>query len=177
MCFGLEKFHTYVYGRHIIVQNNHKPLEIIQRKPIHAAPPRLQCMLLKLQKYDYIIQYVPGKDMVLADRLSQFPSHGNNSPIILHHNIQTAHFNSEHLNTIRGATEREPIHSTIYKLTLNGWPETIRTVPCISHHFWGTRDELTVEDGVLLKGNRVCIPPELHDRTFYDLHDGHLGIE
>ena len=32
--FGLEKFHTCVYGRHIIVQNDHKPLEMIQRKPI-----------------------------------------------------------------------------------------------------------------------------------------------
>ena len=31
VCFGLEKFYTYVYGRHIIVQNDHKPLEMIQR--------------------------------------------------------------------------------------------------------------------------------------------------
>ena len=62
---GLEKFHIYVYHRHITVQNNHKPLEMTQRKPIQAAPPRLQHMLLKLQKYDYTIQYIPGKDMVL----------------------------------------------------------------------------------------------------------------
>ena len=112
--FILEKFHTYVYGRHIIVQNDHKPLEMIQRKPIHAALPRLQCMLLKFQKYDYIIQYVPGKDMVLTDRLSNFPSCSNNSPIVLHHNIQTINFNSECLKIIRGATERDPIipHST-----------------------------------------------------------------
>ena len=42
VCFGLEKFHTYVYGQHITVQNNHKPLEMIQKKPIHAALPHLQ---------------------------------------------------------------------------------------------------------------------------------------
>ena len=57
--FGLEKFHTYVYSRHIIAQNDHKPLEMIQRKPIQAALPRLQHMLLKCQKYDYTIQYNP----------------------------------------------------------------------------------------------------------------------
>ena len=108
VCFGLEKFHTYVYGRHIIVQYDHKPLEMIQRKPIHAAPPKLQCILLKLQKYDYNIQYVPGKDIVLADRLSCFPSHSNRSPIILHHNIQKIHFNSECLNTIRGCNRERP---------------------------------------------------------------------
>ena len=140
VCFGLEKFHTYVYSRHIIVQTNHKPLEMIQRKPIHVEPPRLQCMLLKLQKYNYTIQYVPGKDMVLADRLLHFPSCSNSSHnIVLHHKIQTINFNSECLNIIRGATERDPIHYTLYRLTLNGWSDTIRTVPCIAHHFWGSK--------------------------------------
>ena len=28
-----------------------------------------------------------------------------------------------------------------------------------------------------MKDNRVCISPELHHRTLYDLHDGHLGVE
>ena len=40
VCFGLEKFHTYTYGRHVIIENDHKPLEMIQHKPIHAAPPK-----------------------------------------------------------------------------------------------------------------------------------------
>ena len=150
---------------------------MIQRKPIQAALPRLQCMLLKLQKYDYTIQYIPGKDMVLADRLSRFPSCTENSPIILHHNIHTINFNSEHLNIIRGATERDPIHSTLYRLTLNGWPENFRSVSHIACHFWSYHDQLTVENGVLIKSDRVCIPPELQDRTLYDLHYGHLGVE
>ena len=30
MYFGLEKFHTYIYGRHVMVQNDHKLLEMIQ---------------------------------------------------------------------------------------------------------------------------------------------------
>ena len=39
VCFGLEKFHTFLYGRYITIQNDHKPLEMIQQKPIHAMPP------------------------------------------------------------------------------------------------------------------------------------------
>ena len=175
--FGLEKFHTFIYGRHIIVQNDHKPLEMIQRKPIQAALPRLQCMLLKLQKYDYTIQYIPGKDMVLAVSLSRFPSCIENSPIILQNNIHTINFNSEHLNIIKGATERDPINSTLYRLTSNGGPENFRSVPCITRHFWSYCDQLTVENGVLIKSDRVSIPPELQDRTIYDLHSGHLGVE
>ena len=64
-----------------------------------------------------------------------------------------------------------------YRLTLNGWSENFRSVPCIARHFWSYRDQLSVENGVLIKSDRVCIPPELQDRTLYDLHDGHLGVE
>ena len=74
VCFGLEKFRTYLYGRHVIIENNHKPLEMIQHKPIHAAYPRLQQMLLCMQKYNYTICYKLHKGMVLADFLSHFPS-------------------------------------------------------------------------------------------------------
>ena len=99
-CFGLEKFHSYIYGRHIIVESDHKPLEMIQHKPIHAAPPRLQQMLLHMQKYDYIIHYKPGKDMVLAGHLSHFPSNSNYLPITLAHNIQHVQLSSADLDII-----------------------------------------------------------------------------
>lgn len=39
--FGLEKFHQYTYGRDVKVQSDHKPLEIIMKKPLHIAPKRL----------------------------------------------------------------------------------------------------------------------------------------
>ncbi|CAC5402113.1 unnamed protein product [Mytilus coruscus] len=69
--FGLEKFHSYTYGRTVNVISDHKPLESIMKKPLHAAPKRLQRMLLRLQKYEIILQYRPGKEMYLADTLSR----------------------------------------------------------------------------------------------------------
>ena len=98
VCFGLEKFHTYIYGRHITVHNDQKPLEMIQKKPIHTAPPHLQRMLLCLQKSDYTIQYKPGKETVLADRLSTFPSRKENMPIKLNQNIHNIYFAPYNLN-------------------------------------------------------------------------------
>ena len=70
VCFSLEKFHTYMHNRHVIVENEHKPLKMIQHKPINASPPQPQQMLLCMQKYDYTIQYKSGENMVLADYLS-----------------------------------------------------------------------------------------------------------
>lgn len=71
--FGCERFHTYVYGKNFTVESDHKPLEMIQHNPLTAAPPRLQRMLLRLQPYDMIIRYRPGKEILLADGLSRLP--------------------------------------------------------------------------------------------------------
>ena len=120
---------------------------------------------IMLTKYKYIIQYIPGKDMVLADRLSRFPSHKKYAPIEIHQKIQHGQFNSVCLSIIRGAIERDPVHATAYCLTLNGWPHRIQDVLCITHHFLSTRDELTIKEGLLLKGNKSHIPLELYKRT------------
>ena len=70
--FGVERFHTYVYGRTFTVYTDHKPLEQIQRKTLADAPVHLQRMLLRLQGYDCTIVYRPGKEMLLADTLSRY---------------------------------------------------------------------------------------------------------
>ena len=44
--WSLERFHMYTYGRKVTVQSDHKPLEIISRKPLYKAPKRLQSLLL-----------------------------------------------------------------------------------------------------------------------------------
>ena len=44
--FGCKRFHEYMYGRRVIVESDHKPLEAILKKPLAAAPPLLQRMIL-----------------------------------------------------------------------------------------------------------------------------------
>ena len=69
--FAVKKFHQYAYGVRVNVQSDHKPLENILRKPLGAAPSRLQRMLLQLQRYDLDVIYKPGKEMLIADTLSR----------------------------------------------------------------------------------------------------------
>ena len=62
--FGFERFHSYLYGRNnIFVETDHKSLEAIFKKPLSSAPLRLQKMLLRLQKYNFEIQYKRGTEM------------------------------------------------------------------------------------------------------------------
>ena len=47
------------------------PLVIIMKKPIHTATPRIQKMLLKLQRCNINLVYKPGKEVYIADTLSR----------------------------------------------------------------------------------------------------------
>ena len=66
---GCGKFDQYIYGRKVLVETDHKLLVSINKKPIHAAPERLQRMLLYSQKYDIDLQYKKGQEMHIADAL------------------------------------------------------------------------------------------------------------
>ena len=69
--FALQRFDQYVYGRAVIVESDHQPLETISKKPLRDVPRRIQRMMLKLQRYDVTITYKRGTTLVLADTLSR----------------------------------------------------------------------------------------------------------
>ena len=71
IAFGMEKFETYLYGRKVVVESDHKPLEAILKKGLLSAPKRLQRMLLRLQRYDIEVIYKKGTLMFMADTLSR----------------------------------------------------------------------------------------------------------
>jgi len=71
ICFACGKFRQYIIGQNVAVQTDHKPLEVIMKKPLHEAPLRLQKMMLKLQPYQLEVTYCRGGDMVIADPLSR----------------------------------------------------------------------------------------------------------
>ena len=69
--FGLERLHHYTYGQTTTIQTDHEPLTSIWKKSIVSASPRLQRLLLRLAQYDVDIQYLRGKENVIADALSR----------------------------------------------------------------------------------------------------------
>ena len=68
--FGYQRFHQYIYGKKVIIQSDHKPLEAIMKKPLQNSPLQLQRMLLSLQIYDIDLVYLAGKENILAHTLS-----------------------------------------------------------------------------------------------------------
>ena len=50
--FGMEHNHQYVYGTKVTLWTDHKPLQIIAKKPLAAAPKRIQRLMMRLTQYD-----------------------------------------------------------------------------------------------------------------------------
>ena len=69
--FAFERFHHYVYGYTATVQTDHKPLVSVWKKSIVCNSPHLQRLLRRLSQYDVNIEYLKGKDNVVADALSR----------------------------------------------------------------------------------------------------------
>ena len=69
--YALEKWHQFTYGRPVVVHSDHKPLHAITKKHLDRAPKRLQSMLIRALAYDIEVEYLEGKKMLLADKLSR----------------------------------------------------------------------------------------------------------
>ena len=41
--------------------------------------------------------------------------------------------------------------------------------------YWSSRDSLTVEDGLILKGEKIIIPKPIQQEVLHKLHEGHQG--
>ncbi|KAL0963940.1 hypothetical protein UPYG_G00315590 [Umbra pygmaea] len=146
--FACIKFKDYVYGKPIVVETDHQPLVTILKKPIHTAPARLQRMLLQLQTYDITLVYKRGKQMYLADTLSRAPNKTSQCP----------------------ATEDTFEVMCVSYISTNRLEELGHTQPRI-------RDELVVDDGIVIKGQRTVIPHSLHREYINIIHRGHPGLE
>ena len=62
-------------------------------------------------------------------------------------------------------------------MIVKGWPDTLQEVPPAIRCYWSFRDVLFIEDGLILKGQRLLIPNSLCEDILEQLHYGHLGIE
>ena len=174
--FALERFHTYIYGKAVIVQSDHKPLENIQFKNLSKAPPRLQRMLLRIQPYSCTIQYKAGKDMIFADYLSRI-SPTPSKEIELDHMICQVSISEEKFKTLQEETAKDAELSCLASQIIRGWPEKTKDVPHAIKKYWSMRDFLSIEDGLVVKNTAVVIPESMKKLILTRLHEGHQGIE
>ena len=176
--FGCAKFAEYIVGRDVTVESDHKPLEAIMKKPLHVAPLRLQRMLVQLQRFPGInVVYKRGDSLHLADALSRAHleeqlTNAEQLDINLVEDVISDH----QLARFAEATKEDAILSDLQQVILSGWPDSKGQVPPNAQEFWNYRDELTVAQGLIVKGQKIVVPSSLRGEMLEKLHEGHLGI-
>ena len=182
--FGCRRFHQYLYGQEITVRTDHKPLESITKKALATAPPRLQRMLLQLQKYNLKIVHIPGKEIPVADTLSRKylppePEDNMTDDLDLHVHMVTKNLpvSDQKMKQLRLATSADTQLQSLMSVINLGWPEARSDCPPNITEFWNFRDELSVIDGIILKGHRILVPKALRAEMLDKIHSSHLGIE
>ena len=146
-----------------------------QPVPIHAAA-RLQRWALILASYNYKIEYRSTTAHADADSMSRLPLPQTWS--LKCENIECFFLEPDIVTNvtsqmIKRQTQVDPVLSKVYNYVISGWPSVIDpTLVPIKNK----RDELTTQQGCVLWGTRVVVPPSLQEKVLHELHETHPGI-
>ena len=79
------------------------------------------------------------------------------------------------LKEIQKAQDENEICKKVKKYCKDQWPDKDHVTPVVKP-YWSVQGELTVVDGLLLKGARLVIPSSLQRQTLNQIHEGYQGI-
>ena len=153
--WACEKFDRYLVGlKTFSVVTDHKPLvPLINTKDLSETPLRCQRMLMRLMRFNVKANYVPGKDMLVADTLSRSPVSTTESSS--HEEVQ-AHVSDVQsswqvsdagLAKIRAETLKDVNLKAAMEYTIHGWPQYKEVVQLAARDFFIIRGELSLHDG------------------------------
>ena len=161
-----------------------KPLvPLLSNKRLDGLPPRVLRFQLRLDRFDFAIQHVPGKLLYTTDALSQAPLTETNADSLELQEVET--FISEvtkqslpptALGVYRQKQVEDPVCSKVMEYCKSGWPRKhllqSKVIP-----YWKLRSSLTMCNNLLLYNNRIIIPTSLQKDVMKRIHEGHQGIE
>ena len=185
LLFAITHFKHFTYGRLVHVITDHKPLVSSFRKSLVDSSPRLTRMLIQLLDYTLCVRYQPGAQMHLSDAISRLSTHDSNTgstienlDVSVHTIKELTGFNSLSVAKICQHTTKDPAMQQLIQHINDGFPDSSAKCPEAIHPFFSFRDELSVCNGIVLKGhNRIIIPESLRAQAMNILHNkAHLGL-
>lgn len=180
--YACRKFHNYIWGKKIVIHSDHLPLMSIFRKNIaQIVSDRIVRMRLSLLKYDLDVQYLPGKQMFIADLLSRnclSTTYNNEIEVTGYiHNIYKPD-NLLSYELIKNEINQNPDFCKIIDYIDNGWPNNKNNIGNseIVRHYFKIRNQLMHTEGIIYFNDRIVIPDKLKELALKMLHSGHHGV-
>ena len=126
-------------------------------------------------------QWLPGKENVIADALSRVsPKESTDEtiqlPIVTVNYLSISRIGEDDLRELHAETATDPELQALSRLIFEGWPEKRNQIQETLHAYWSYCDELTIEDGIIMKNHRFIVPKTLKTKYRERIHEGHLGV-
>ena len=181
-----ERFADYLIGLEFHIETDHKPLvPLLSTRNLEDLPARVQRFRMRMMRFTYSISHVPGKSLYTADTLSRAPLVRplNREEEKLEVDVQ-AYVDSivkylpateDRLEDFRSQQQQDEITRQLITYCSEGWPEKLQ-LPGPLKVCWPERSDLTVQHGLLMKGNRLVVPLPMRIDVLEKLHDAHQGI-
>ena len=181
--WSCDHFEKYLIGKHFLIQTDHRPLvATLKSKRLDELSPRLQRFKLRILRFSYDIEYVPGRSQVVPDAMSRAPLKSNVNYLSINEvNSYSTYVQSTipisdvQIEKLKINQENDVILKEIFKYCQNSWPP-IDDIPLEHKIFVPIKNELTVVNGILMRGNRLVIPNGMRSEILSKIHAGHMGI-
>ena len=182
--WACEKFSMYVLGKKFAIETDHKPLvPLLGSKHLDSLPPRVLRFRLRLARFDYSIEHVPGKHLYTANTLSRAPTASESdtsledlAELAMDACIADLPASQERLSEYERAQTSDPLCSLVTKYCRSGLPSKNHIDDAIKP-YWEVRGELTLHGDLLLCGTRFIVPASMQRETLEKIHQGHQGIQ
>ena len=157
-----------------------KPLQTILAKCLTEATLQLQWLLIHTFPYDFTVRYIKGSSNQLADCLSRLGCQKDKielPKLKIHAITRQLPATADRLNQFCNETTQDEKLVLLKHIVQTGWLQDIHDLPKEIQPYWTFCEEMTIEDGLLLKGTHIIIPQTLCKEIIQLLHTGHLRLE
>ena len=131
----------------------------------------LEHWAMRLMRYSFSIVHVPGKYLYTADALSRAPLRGTidrgseefHREVNFYVNAVLVQLpaSDRRLEEIRREVAKDDTLAIVSRYVKTGWPDDKRKVHGPVTVYWPERGNLSIHDGLLLRGARLVVPPSL----------------
>ena len=180
--FGVKRFHSYLLGHHFLLFTDHKPLLALfneHRSTSPQASARIRRWSLFLSAYEYTLKFRDTLSHSNADALSRLPlevvpATSDPPPEVI---LLLEHMSESPVTAqcIRNSTSKDPLLSSVFRYIRSGWPSSNPAGSELSPYF-SRRTQLSLQDGCILWGSRVVVPPQERKMVLEELHEAHPGM-
>ena len=190
--WAVKKCHLFLQGGKFSIVTDHRPLiPILNSYSLDQIEnPRLQRLVLKLRSYQLHASWRKGAENAFADALSRYPVQQptfddelGEDPSLSAPSVRaclrqddSGRSSNLRLYELREAAYADREYQALLDLVLTGFPRRLRNLPAQFRPYWTVRHHLSVDNGLVLKGQRLVIPSALRRSVLDDLHASHQGM-